>query len=495
MKNFFKKKHLPILNIKTILILFLLISNMSISSNILWEKTATSSIDPSLIAFHPSDIDGDGDGDIDIFAGSKLWMENTDGTGTSFSSHEINSESSFPYFIQSIDMDSDGDIDLITYSDLTWWENVESTENKWIQREIQIPFSSSKNNPSNGLRYAVYAIDMDGDRDGDIICAGKELAWLENKGTTITNWVEHTISTDYDSSSSIIGADIDKDGDVDIVTLSHSNDKISWWKNKDGSGDNWEQLDVANSFDSVHSVFIEDIPSEEKIFLQTTLKNYLGVDKNWLNVSNNWKSLEGGIEKGSRQKTNFISGEIKNFTSYWVFNEKYLAEDPYFLTVKLNDDVIISKIFRMSDLNIELNSEVIVNAPEQNIDASSLKLNEINSKIGIFEMKQAGIMKDGTVILKLLNNKPDTIQVTGIKVCDSTESPCFPSISYKHFSLGGTCSTSLLSGQESSIICKTKLWSTDKNIREFVKISLSISYSIGGVTGTTKVNSLALNII
>ncbi|SVA57422.1 uncharacterized protein METZ01_LOCUS110276, partial [marine metagenome] len=81
----------------------------------------------------------------------------------------------------------------------------------------------------------VYATDMDGDGDMDVLSASQyddKIAWYENDGSG--SFTEHAISTSADAARSVYAADVDGDGDMDVLSSSYADDKIAWYEN-DGS--------------------------------------------------------------------------------------------------------------------------------------------------------------------------------------------------------------------------------------------------------------------
>ncbi len=184
-----------------------------------------------------ADIDGDGDLDI-ICAGTKYngsikWWENSDGSGS-----EWILRGSYGYRISSVttaDIDGDGDLDIIGGSDLedtiSWWENTDGKGSFAIQRhEIADWFIGAQ---------AVYAADVDGDGDMDVIGAsdrGRDIIWWENRWSG-THWEEHVVDNNKETSS-VYATDMDSDGDIDIIA---TQDGISWWENTNGSGQSWNK--------------------------------------------------------------------------------------------------------------------------------------------------------------------------------------------------------------------------------------------------------------
>ena len=92
---------------------------------------------------------------------------------------------------------------------------------------------------SADLAYSVFAADIDNDGDMDVLSASyndDKIAWYENDGAADPSFTARTISTSADGARSVFAADIDGDGDLDIVSASSIDNKIAWYEN-DGTSD------------------------------------------------------------------------------------------------------------------------------------------------------------------------------------------------------------------------------------------------------------------
>ncbi|MGB9299008.1 MAG: FG-GAP-like repeat-containing protein [Anaerolineae bacterium] len=84
---------------------------------------------------------------------------------------------------------------------------------------------------------SVYATDMDGDGDADVLGAaygGHSINWWENRLGDPTPWIEHTVRADLDGARSVYASDVDGDGDVDVLGAAMLADSITWWENWPG---------------------------------------------------------------------------------------------------------------------------------------------------------------------------------------------------------------------------------------------------------------------
>ena len=78
---------------------------------------------------------------------------------------------------------------------------------------------------------------MDNDGDLDILSASANddtIAWYENLGDTdddgILDWTAADIATSADGARSVFAADIDNDGDMDVISASYVDDAIAWYE-------------------------------------------------------------------------------------------------------------------------------------------------------------------------------------------------------------------------------------------------------------------------
>ena len=96
----------------------------------------------------------------------------------------------------------------------TMW-NVNNFEILPLEHNIQKKF--------NGACF-VYAIDMDGDKDIDVLGAASnahEITWWENDGSQ--HFTQHNICNDFMGVRSVHAADIDDDGDLDVLGAAYYN--------------------------------------------------------------------------------------------------------------------------------------------------------------------------------------------------------------------------------------------------------------------------------
>jgi len=197
---------------------------------------------------HAADLDGDGD--IDIIAAADngadrrvLWFENANWMGAFGPSQTITTAVQITQSVYAADIDGDGDMDVLSSSDgnqdhkVSWYENING----------QGSFGGQMNLIPSKLRgaYSVRAGDMD-------IVYGTidQVIWLRNTNSQGAFSSRIFIATDIFGSKNIRLTDLDNDGDLDVLFSSTwlAGDRISiiWYKNN-GSGNFVVQMPIDNT--------------------------------------------------------------------------------------------------------------------------------------------------------------------------------------------------------------------------------------------------------
>ena len=171
-----------------------------------------------------------------------------------FTENIVSDTASAAYSVFAIDVDGDGDIDMLSASNnddkIAWYEN-----------DGNETFTEHIISTNADLARSVFAIDVDSDGDIDVLSASftdNKIAWYENNGSQV--FTEHIISTNADWANSVFAIDVDIDGDIDVLSASGNNDKIAWYENN-GSEVFTEHI-ISTNADWVVSVFAIDVDSD-----------------------------------------------------------------------------------------------------------------------------------------------------------------------------------------------------------------------------------------
>lgn len=105
---------------------------------------------------------------------------------------------------------------------------------------------------SNFNAVEAYAADIDGDGDTDVVGADDKtggIVWWENIDSDGNLWFKQTLDSTFKGKALVV-ADLDNDGDMDVVAAgSGSNDTVVLWENANGTGSLWNRHNVDLSLD------------------------------------------------------------------------------------------------------------------------------------------------------------------------------------------------------------------------------------------------------
>ena len=207
-------------------------------------------------AIYPVDLDSDGD--VDVLGASYSnhvinWWEN-DGNGN-FSEQSVGANYARANSVYAVDIDSDGDIDVISGSGwgeevAVWWEN---NGNEQFQR----------NNLNGGAASVVYAEDIDSDGDMDILGGAQysdAFYWWENNGEGDPEFQVHMISDQVNDPAGLSVADLDADGDNDLLCAVWAEGTFKWWEN-DGD-EQFREILISDSLNGACSIQALDIDAD-----------------------------------------------------------------------------------------------------------------------------------------------------------------------------------------------------------------------------------------
>ncbi len=185
--------------------------------------------------------DLDGDHDLDLLAGSAFdgrvgWYENLDGQGTFGRLRLITERAPGVALVIAADLDDDDDLDVAFVSPadnrVAWHENLDGFGNFGPERVVTDLAIAGE---------SIHAADLDGDDDLDLVSTSadpydSDVSWYENVDGQGNFGPQQVITVEVQFPYAAVAADLDGDGDADVVSASYVDDRIAWYENLDGEG-------------------------------------------------------------------------------------------------------------------------------------------------------------------------------------------------------------------------------------------------------------------
>ncbi|MBN2016890.1 MAG: VCBS repeat-containing protein [Candidatus Cloacimonetes bacterium] len=181
-----------------------------------------------------------------------LWAEEV-----TFTEHPITAAGSGNPGLYAADLDGDGDNDIVASVSspqaLKWWRNDGDNTIMWTEFHI-----------SNDPAFYIYAEDMNNDQHTDILatCLNGQVAYWKNSGDSLPSWEKVIVATGFTTPHGIYACDIDNDSDMDILATSAGLGKISWFEQEN---DTWTQHVIATNFPYTQSVYAVNIDNDDDI--------------------------------------------------------------------------------------------------------------------------------------------------------------------------------------------------------------------------------------
>lgn len=234
--------------------------------------TTINSTSNGAISTYSADIDNDGD--MDVLVASSLdntiaWFENcsiNQGSCTNWQKTVISNVALSARDVIAADIDNDGDMDVVsaafTSDSVFWYENClinSGNCSNWSENTI----SASTDGASS-----VYVADIDNDGDMDVLAGaynGNTVTLFENctiNDGTCSSWQPTVITSLISSATSVMAADIDNDGDLDVLSSSYHDDSINWFENCEingGSCSAWNKNVISTAVDGAYDVEVADL--------------------------------------------------------------------------------------------------------------------------------------------------------------------------------------------------------------------------------------------
>jgi hypothetical protein len=186
---------------------------------------------------HVGDFDGDDTLDVvgaAILDNEVTWWHNGGGDTIRWTRFRIDRSFGGAHRVQAVDLNRDGRLDVVGAAyfghEVAWWRNDGGDTIRWTKQTIGTGF---------GNACIAQAIDLDGDRDMDVLGtaqSGNQVAWWRNDGGEPFVWTKFVIDS-LVRVWPLYACDLDGDSDNDVVAASGwaGTYVVKWYENR-GSG-------------------------------------------------------------------------------------------------------------------------------------------------------------------------------------------------------------------------------------------------------------------
>jgi len=225
--------------------------------------------------------DFDNNGTIDLASGSEYktaWFKNFDGQGNFSKENTLYAFHINPLKILHADMDNDSDLDLIicNWGGIAWYENIENT-GKYNQRPVF--YSTGINSNNFEIIQSIFVADMDNDGDKDILATNNdweilsggnrvhydEVAWFENIDGFGTFSDRITLDSTIEGGADIRALDVDNDSDLDIITVSIFDNTLAWYENLDSGANFGSKQIISTQIAYGTSLHTDDLDNDNNV--------------------------------------------------------------------------------------------------------------------------------------------------------------------------------------------------------------------------------------
>lgn len=210
-----------------------------------------------------SDVDGDGLKDIlgaAIDDSDIAWWRNDGGDPIGWTKQTVAASFGGAAFVYTEDIDGDLDMDILgaawNRDQIAWWSNGGQDSIVWTKQILASGYTEA---------HEVYACDLDKDGDIDVLGASaglNDITWWRNDGGDPIVWAAQTIDSACPGARSVRAADLDDDGDMDVVSAALVSNEVSWYRNDGGDPIVWTEFVINNTFTASHMVRIADVDGD-----------------------------------------------------------------------------------------------------------------------------------------------------------------------------------------------------------------------------------------
>ncbi|MCP4857295.1 MAG: DUF4347 domain-containing protein, partial [Fuerstiella sp.] len=334
----------------------------------------------AVISVTAADVDGDGDMDIlsASFSDNKVaWYEN-DGA-ENFTEHTITTGANGALVVTTADVDGDGDMDVLSASQtddtVTWYEN-DGSQN-FSKHDISTGADKVK---------SITTADVDGDGDIDVLSASyndDKIAWYENDGSE--GFTEHVITTGANGAQSVTTADIDGDGDLDVLSASSLDDTVAWYEN-DGSQGFTQHLVTAGAVysEGARSVTTADMDGDGD--LDVLLAAYIDFSIVWYENDGSETFTEHLVTSDADQAKWITTGDMDGDGDLDILSASF-SDD----TIAWYENTAVTTLDGTPTF-IEGGAAVVLDA---DVDVSDVELDALNGGLGNYDGASVTLARNG----------------------------------------------------------------------------------------------------
>ncbi|HKZ45428.1 MAG TPA: VCBS repeat-containing protein [archaeon] len=234
-----------------------------------WDKYTLSSFDMQSGEIDSADIDSDGYLDVVSVdgGGNVLWFENPmpQSPTNTWASHHIGTDSGVSKDLMIADMNNDGKLDVVSRTPETASVFLQNSPTSWTKvKTITFQHSAGYSNNKDGLDVA----DLDGDGNLDIVLNG---FWIGTPDDLQYGaWTEYNIADKWwnqdtgfwgDDNTKVSVGDIDGNGRLDVVIAQNEMPgyPISWYSASDPKNGPWTEHIIVDPFGYCHTLEVADM--------------------------------------------------------------------------------------------------------------------------------------------------------------------------------------------------------------------------------------------
>ena len=292
-----------------------------------WTQQIVSDDSPAAIGLAVGDFDMDGLLDIAATADSELHVfYNGGGELPSWEKETAGSGYQSLHDVESVDMDADGDLDLVVSDydgDRLFWLRNEGTSWTDLTIDSVIDYPCKQ-----------YPADINGDGNMDVVCAawtGGVIMAFYGSGGENPSWTSQTVDPNCTAAHGTRACDIDNDGDMDIVSASINNSRLYLYRNGGGSTPSWDREDLG-TIAGASMVRLGDLDGDGDMDAVSSSWGNSGVAW-WENTENAAVFIKHIVKTGGQATSWAVPGDMDNDGDLDVVAVRYQQGSLYWYEV------------------------------------------------------------------------------------------------------------------------------------------------------------------